>query len=69
MSAIFPADEGQNPRTDFDVPIPVFDDNVDEADDQFFIVHLVVVNATNRNLIVIERAASNCIIVDNDRKY
>ena len=68
ITAIFPADEGLDPITDLNVPIPVFNDNVDEADDQFFIAHLVLVNATNRNLINITRAASSCIIVDNDRE-
>ena len=69
ITATFEADEGGNPQTDLDVPIPVIDDEINEADNQFFIVQLVVVSAVNRDLITIERAASKCIIVDNDREY
>ncbi len=47
----------------------MFDDDVDEARYQFFIAHLVVANAVNMDLIYIERAASNCAIVDNDCEY
>ena len=60
---------GGNPITDLDVPITIFDDEIDEADEQFFIAQLVVFSAVNRGLITIERAASNCVIVDNDREY
>ena len=69
ITATFAADAGGNPTTDLNVPIPVFDDDIDEADDQIFIAQLVVVSAVNRGLITIERDASNCIIVDNDREY
>ena len=58
-----------NPRTDLPVPIPVTNDVVDEADDQFFIAQLVLVNTINPRNLAIERDASNCIIVDNDREY
>ena len=58
-----------NPITDLIVPIPVTDDDVDEADDQFFIAQLVLVDSISRNLITIARDASMCIIVDNDREY
>ena len=60
---------GGNPTTDLNVPIPVYDDEIDEADDQFFVTQLVVVSAVNRGLITIEHATSECIIVDNDREY
>ena len=45
------------------------DDDVDEADGQVFIVHLVIVNATDENLIEIPRNTSRCVIFDNDRKF
>ena len=69
ITATFEADAGGNLQTDLNVPIPVFDDEIDEAHAQVFIVQLVVDNAVNRGLITIERAASNCIIIDNDREY
>ena len=61
----FPADEGRIPA-DLLVPIPILDDIVDEADDQFFVVQLVVVSTFKH--LIIGRATSNCIIVDNDRE-
>ena len=68
ITATFEADAGGNPQTDLNVPIPVFDDDIDEAIDQIFIAQLVVVTAVNRGLIIIVRPISNCIIVDNDRE-
>ena len=68
QTIIFPADEGMTPISDLPVSIPVTDDEVDEADDQFFIAQLVVVDAISRSHLVIARSATNCIIVDNDRK-
>ena len=66
----FPSDEGQRfPLTDLFVPIPVYDDAIDEANDQFFIVRLEIEDAVNPNLITLEQSTSRCRIVDNDRKY
>ena len=64
--ATFPADEGMNPRTDLRVPIPIVNDTINEAGDQFFIAHLEVVTSVRPP--IIERSSSNCIIVDNDRE-
>ena len=69
ITATFAADAGGNPTTDLNVPIPVLDDDIDEADNQIFIAQLIVISAVNINLITIERDASNCIIIDNDREY
>ena len=68
ITATFQADEGGNARTDLPVPIPIFDDDIDEANDQFFIAHLVVVRAVNPALITLEQTASRCRIIDNDRE-
>ena len=57
-----------NARTDLPVPIPVTDDDVDEADEQFFIAQLVAVDVTRHRNFTIERDNTNCIIVDNDRE-
>ena len=64
----FPADEGGTALTDLDVPIPVFDDLVDEANDQFFIAEFRLVEAVNPSLITLPQRASKCRIVDNDRE-
>ena len=66
INGTFPADEGLTPQTSLDVSIPVIDDEIDEADNQYFVAHLMVVDAVNDTLIVIQRADSNCIIVDDD---
>ena len=44
------------------------DDEVDEADEQFFIAQLVVVDTISRRHLAIARNSTNCIIVDNDRE-
>ena len=49
--------------------IPIVDDDKDEADIQFFIAFLEVVDAVNMDLIDIGRTFSRGIIVDNDGKY
>ena len=64
----FLADEGGNPMTDLFVHIPVFDDDIDEAIEQYFIANFMVVSAVNPALITLERIASRCGITDNDRE-
>ena len=48
------------------VPIPIFDDDVDEAESQTFIAHLVLVDAVDGDLINFGFTVSNCIIIDNE---
>ena len=55
--------------SDISALIPIVDDDKDEADIQFFIVFLEVVDAVNMDLIDIGRTFSKGIIVDNDGKY
>ena len=55
--------------SDISVLIPIMDDDKDEADIQFFIAFLEVVDAVNMDLIDIGRTFSRGIIVDNDGKY
>ena len=58
-----------NAQTDLNVPIRIIDDDIDEANEQFFIVQIIVANAmTEGSLIIITRNISNCSIVDNDRE-
>ena len=68
MNATFPADEGQVLQTSVPTSIPIFDDDVNEAADQFFIAHLVVGTEVNSDQVKIERSTSICKIVDNDRE-
>ena len=53
---------------ELEVPIPIFDDDVDEADEQIFVVELRLVSAVNADAISISRETSLCRIVDNDSK-
>lgn len=69
LTSTFAADEGSFRQTDLFTPIPIVDDEIDEDDDQVFLVQLILIDATNRDLITLDRAVSNCIIVDNDREY
>ena len=55
--------------SDISALIPIVDDDKDEADIQFFIVALEIVDAVNMDLIDIGRTFSRGIIVDNDGKY
>ena len=55
--------------SDISALIPIVDDDKDEADFQFFIAFLEVVDAVNMDLIDIGRHFSRGIIVDNDGKY
>ena len=48
--------------------MPVTDDQINEADEQFFIVQLILVEATNKDQIQIGRSFSECVIIDNDRE-
>ena len=63
----FPVDANL-PVPDVDAPIRVKDDTKDEADNQFFIAYLELVDAINPDTIVISREWATIIIVDNDSK-
>ena len=66
---MFPADETTPYIYDIDVPIPIFDDDVDEAESQFFYAVLQIANATNTDLVNTEEPNVNvalCNIRDND---
>ena len=65
---VFKADEGNPSQSDISTPVPIFDDTVNEACSQFFVVQLQLLDATNRNLVNIGRDFSHCTINDNDRE-
>lgn len=63
----WPSDEGlPSGLTDETVFIPITDDEIDEAEVQFFIVFLEILEAVNFDLITVSRANATCVIVDND---
>ena len=61
----FPADEIMN-IADVEVFIPIEDDEIDEAQEQVFIILLEVLEAVNFDLIRITRNTSFGRILDND---
>ena len=59
----FPTD-----RDAVEVAIPIVDDDIDEADEQVFIIFLEIMNATNLNILE-NRNISVSRIRDNESKY
>jgi len=65
----FPADELAAPVPLVNFEVLVIDDKKNEAQEQFFVITLELVNATNPSLIDLSvRQVSVCIVVDNDRE-
>ena len=54
---------------DVDTPVTIVNDDVNEADEQNFVVTVEVVNAFNTSRITIEREDSLCRIIDDDGQY
>ena len=73
LVVMFPADENSpRPISEIDVPIPIFDDDVDEAESQFFYTIFEVLNATNPDLVQLREqnfTVAMCSIRDNDSEY
>ena len=68
ITITFEPDEGavDNERA---TPIPIFDDSINEAAEQAFVVQLRLVESVNRSSVILTaRPASLCRIVDNDSK-
>ena len=55
------------PVNDLPVHVPIIDDNINEASEEYFIVKLDP-TGSNKNVKVAKPRASLCKIVDNDRK-
>ena len=62
---IFPVDEGLN---HVELTIPIVDDDIDEADEQVFIILLEVIYATNVDKVNIFQGTSIGRIRDNESK-
>ena len=65
LNLTFPADEAMN-IADVLETIPIIDDEIDEAQEQVFIIVLEVLEAVNLDLITITRSTSFGRIIDND---
>ena len=63
----FEADE-INTILDVSVPITIFDDEINEVEEEIFVVVLQLVDATNSSTVDFSDATL-CRITDNDRKY
>ena len=64
--ATFPADEFGPQINDLAAPIVIFDDEINEAPEEVFIVVLSLQSSTNPDSVIIGRAFSLCRIIDND---
>ena len=71
LFAVFPIDEGQDPVISVELAIPIVDDEIDEAEEQVFIIFLEVVNGTNLDKLNIpdNRKISVGRIRDDESEY
>ena len=63
----FEADEGGQ-QNNVSSPVPIFDDDIDEANEEFFVMNLRLTDSVSGSGIVISRPNSLGIIRDNDSK-
>ncbi len=63
----FQPDELGPEINDVPAPIEIFDDDIDEAQEEVFVIDLTLNSSINKN-IQIDRRSSLCIISDNDGK-
>ena len=70
ITLIFEPDEdAEVPVNEMSARIPIVDDDINEATEQVFIVHLRLISSVNRSRVDFStRPSSLCRIIDNDRK-
>lgn len=66
INVTFPADEFGTQINNVMSPVSIFDDEINEALVEVFIIVLTLENAINPDRVVITRPSSLCRIVDND---
>ena len=67
FNVIFPADEDEaSPITGVNAPIPILDDDINEAVEQYFIVQLIIASAVDPDTLNIGCDVATCIIQDDD---
>ena len=64
--ATFPSDEFGTQINDLAAPIVIFDDEINEAPEEVFIVVLSLQSSTKPDSVIITRESSLCRIIDND---
>ena len=62
----FQADEFGHQINDVPTPIVIFDDEINEALEEVFIVVLTLQSSTDPGSVIITRVSSLCRIIDND---
>ena len=69
IDVTFNPDEGRRTNNDILVAVPVINDDINEANEQLFVVQLALVSSVNPHMVrVLSRSASLCRIIDDDRK-
>ena len=68
LTVIFEPDEFGDAINDVSVPVPIVDDEIDEAQEEVFVVDLTLSSSIN-NQITISRRSSLCRINDDDGEY
>lgn len=69
LIVIFPADENETEAIiKMNASITIFDDDINEAEEQIFIILLEVVDLVNPDAINIQLTVASCHIIDNDGK-
>ena len=64
----FDANEDQDDN-ERDAPVPITNDKVNEAIEQVFVVHLILINSSNPGSINLTRQSTSlCRVVDDDSK-
>ena len=68
LTVVFPADEGRTLVTDIAANIRIVDDNIDEAPEEYLVIHLQAVasSVTQLSLLVIGANIRTGIIEDDD---
>ena len=54
---------------DVDTPVSIVDDDINEADEQNFVVTLDIETAANESRVIFSLRDSLCRIIDNDGEY
>ena len=69
LTVTFQADEFGTQINDVPSPVVIFDDEINEAPEEVFIVVLTLEDSTNPDGVAITRNTSLCVIMDNDGWY
>ncbi len=69
FEVIFPADEDVTTIAEIDAFVSIVNDDIDENEEQVFVVLFEVLEAVGVGLLTSDRNLSVCRIIDNDRKY